>query len=89
MAGLTLQSAKNLGIVVAIGLIVLMVLTAWFIKNVTMKLILMGVMGAMALLVWSQRSSLQDCADKVTNRIPAQDTRPLTCTFLGKDVTIP
>jgi len=89
MVALSLESARNVGIAAAVGLVVLMVLSAWIIKNVTVKLVLIFLMGGLALLVWSQRSSLQECADKVQARGIVGDTSEITCSFLGTDVKIP
>ena len=84
MAAVTLESARSIGITVVIGLVALMVVIAIFVKNVTMKLISFLILGGLAFGVWTQRSSLQDCADKVR----APGTLDVTCTFLGSDVQI-
>ncbi len=89
MVGLGLESAKNIGIAVAIGLVVLMVMAAWIIKNVTTKLLTVFVLGGLALLVWSQRSSLEGCAKKIHDRGVVLDSSKLTCSFLGTDVKVP
>src|SRR3954453_10411675 len=88
MTALTLEAAKNTGIGVAVGLIALMLLTAFVIKNVTVKLVSILIIGGFSFCIWTQRSSLQECADKVGARAATRDTTELTCSFLGSDVTV-
>jgi uncharacterized membrane protein YqjE len=86
---MTLESAKNIGIAVAVGLVALMVVSALVIKNVTAKIICIVLIGGLAFGVWTQRSSLQECADKVKARGVLGDTTDVTCTFLGSEVNVP
>jgi hypothetical protein len=88
MTALTVETAKNIAIAVAVGLVALMVAMAWVIKNVTAKIISVVVIGGLAFGVWTQRTSLQDCADKVKARIEVGDRSDVTCTFLGSDVSV-
>src|SRR3954447_24591753 len=85
MTALTLEAAKNTGIGVAVGLIALMLLTAFVVKNVTVKLVSILIIGGFAFGIWTQRSSLQDCADKVRAR---GVTSGVSCSFLGTDVKV-
>ena len=85
MAALTLESAKNIGIAVAVALVALMLVMVFVIKNVTAKLITVVIVGGLAFLVWTQRSSLQDCADRVRARADASDDE---CKFLGSHVKV-
>jgi hypothetical protein len=89
MTAMTLESAKNIGVVVALALIVLMLLMSWLIKSVGTKLICVLIVGGLAFGVWTQRSSLQDCAKKVEDRGVVGDPTPSTCSFLGADIKIP
>ena len=89
MTAMTLESAKNIGIAVAVGLVALMLVMAVVIKNVTTKLITVLIIGGLAFGVWTQRSSLQDCADKVKARGVLGDTTDVTCSFLGSDINVP
>jgi len=88
MAALDLETAKNIGIIVAAGLLVLTLAAAWAIKNITSKLIAVIVLGVLCIGVWTQRSNLQDCATKAKERAKAGDTRPITCTFFGSEVNV-
>jgi protein-S-isoprenylcysteine O-methyltransferase Ste14 len=98
MIALTVESAKNLAIWVIIGVLVLSVLSAWLIKSVLTKLIVVLLCAGLAFGVWTQRSSLQDCADKAQAKAEAEAqaqvagsdvvTAPLTCTFFGTDIEV-
>ncbi|MEY2582958.1 MAG: hypothetical protein QOE09_2807 [Ilumatobacteraceae bacterium] len=88
MTALTLESAKNIGIAVAVGLIALMLVMAVVVKNIVAKLLTIVIVGGMALGVWTQRSSLQDCASKVRSRTGVNATTDVTCTFLGSDIRV-
>jgi hypothetical protein len=88
MTAMTLESAKNIGIAVAVALVVLMLVMTFVIKNVTIKLLIVVILGGLAFGVWTQRSSLQDCADKVKARGALGDTSDVTCTFLGTDIKV-
>ncbi|HEY0520097.1 MAG TPA: hypothetical protein VGC84_11445 [Ilumatobacteraceae bacterium] len=88
MIGMTLESAKNIGIAVAVGLVALMFVMAIIIKNVTTKLLSILIVGGLAFGVWTQRSSLQDCADRVKARGLAVGSE-VTCSFLGSNIKVP
>lgn len=88
MFALTLGQAKTIATLVVIGLLGLAVLSAWLMKEVMQKVALVVILGLLALLVWTQRAGLQDCADKV-RAAAAQDTRiDDDCSFLGGNVNI-
>jgi hypothetical protein len=88
MTALSLETAKNIGMIVAAALLVLTLAAAWAIKNITSKLLAVIVLGGLCIGVWTQRSNVQDCATKAKERVTAGDTRPITCTFFGSDVNV-
>jgi hypothetical protein len=88
MTALTVESAKNIAIGVAVVLVALMLAMAWLIKNVTAKIITVVVFGGLAFGVWTQRTSLEDCANKVKARISVGDRSDVTCTFLGSNINV-
>lgn len=88
MTALTVESAKNLGIAVAVILVAFMLAMAWVIKNVTAKIITVVLVGGLAFGVWTQRTSLQDCADRVEARMKLGTSTDITCTFMGTDVKV-
>jgi hypothetical protein len=86
----TVDQAKTAAMVAVVVLIALAVASAWIMKEVSQKVALVVILGLVALLVWTQRASLQECSEKVraagTNfNDPDVDT---TCSFLGRDVQI-
>ena len=64
----------------------LMLVMVFVIKNVTGKLISVLLIGGLAFGVWTQRSSPQNCADKVRARVAAGDKSDVTCSFIGSDI---
>jgi threonine/homoserine/homoserine lactone efflux protein len=83
MFALTLATAKNIAIGIVAGLVVISLITAKVVANVTKKIIVVVVLVGLAVLVWTQRQSLQSCADKVR-----AGSGEATCSFFGTDVTI-
>lgn len=86
MIALTLESAKTIAIVVVIVFVVLSVISALVIKSIVTKLIMVVLMACLALGVWTQRSSLQDCADRA--KADGLDVSGLTCTFFGTEIEV-
>jgi uncharacterized membrane protein YfcA len=80
---LTLEQARTIGLGVIAVLIVGAVVSVWLVKQVVQKLFLVIVLAVLAVVVWSQRSSLEDCADQVQ-----EEGTAATCSFFGRDVSI-
>lgn len=85
MFAVSLETAKTAAIVIIIAFVVMGVLSAWLIKTVVTKLILIVVLAGLAIGVYSQRASLQDCADRAKSNLGNE----VTCTFFGTDVKVP
>lgn len=85
MFALTLGQAKTIAVLVVIGLVVFALGAAWIMNEIAQKVALVVILGLLALLVWTQRSSLDECADKVREGGVRGDT---TCSFFGRDVQI-
>jgi len=88
MTALTLETAESIGVAIAVGLVALMLVMAFVVKNVVAKLISIFILGGLAFGVWTQRGALQDCADNVRARGLLGATGNVTCSFLGYDVEI-
>lgn len=86
---LSLDSAKQLAIVIVIAFVVLTIISAAIIKNITMKIISVILFGGFALGVWTQRTNLQNCADQVRDKAEVGDLSATTCTFFGTEIDIP
>jgi drug/metabolite transporter (DMT)-like permease len=85
---ITLETARTVALAAAIAIVVAAVATLWVFKQVMSKLIAAGLLVVVAGLVWSQRSALDDCADRVHARLESGPETDGTCTFFGRDVTV-
>jgi len=75
MLALSLDAAKHIAIVVVVVLVVFALVSAAAIKSVVMKLVSVLVLAGLALGVWTQRSNLEDCAQRVKDRGVADTDR--------------
>jgi len=89
---LTLDDAKTIAIVVATVLAVGAVVSFWIMKSIVQKLAVAALLGVLAFAVWTQRVSLQDCADKVQNNFERAGTDVVVtdseCSFFGIKITV-
>ena len=92
MLALTLDEAKTIAIVVATVFAVGAVVSLWVMKTIVQKLAVAALLALLAFAVWTQRVSLQDCADKVQDNFELVDTDVVVsdteCSFFGVTVTI-
>jgi hypothetical protein len=86
--GLDLATVRNVAFVVVAVAVLLALVTAYLVKSVVGKVVSIVLLGGLAVLVWSQRQSLQDCADRVGTTLGAGAVDDTTCTFFGRDVTV-
>ena len=85
---LNLNQAKNGSIIAIAACAVLVLLVLKFISSLVVRLVLSIVFAALGVVVYSQRASLVDCADKLTASASAPSSGSVTCTFFGRDVKI-
>lgn len=85
MTALSLDTARNVGIVVIVALGASSLASAWVVKNMVVKLVTVAITAGLALGVYSQRTALQDCA----HRVQANPAGGTTCHFFGTDVDVP
>lgn len=90
--GLTLDDAKTIATVTTAVLAVGAVVSFWIMKSIVQKVAVAALLALLAFAVWTQRVSLQDCADKVQSSfelagadVAVTDTE---CSFFGITVTI-
>ena len=88
MLGLEFDAVRNGALIAILLVLVLAVVAARIVKAIIGKLVVIGLLGALAAVVWSQRESLQDCADRVGDTLQAGAFDDTTCTFLGREVTV-
>lgn len=87
MIALTFGQAKLVALAIVLVLIGLAIASALVMKAVAGKLAVAAVFCVLAVVVWTQRSSMQDCADRVRDQARTGQVSA-SCTFLGQDVTI-
>jgi len=88
MWAISLDRAQQTGFVVAAGLVLFALASVWLMKQLVSKLLTIALFGGLALVVWTQRAALDDCADGVLDSLRAGAVDDATCTFFGRDVTI-
>ncbi|MEO5723145.1 MAG: hypothetical protein ABIQ39_10340 [Ilumatobacteraceae bacterium] len=89
MLSLTVDTVKNAAIVVVVVLAVLAIVAASLIRKVVAKLIVVALVVIIGVAVWSQRSSLQNCATRAKDRAALGDKASVVCSFFGQSVTVP
>lgn len=85
MLAVTVDQVKAGAAVAAAALVVLAIGSAWLMRTIVQKAVVAVVLVVLAAVVWTQRGSLDDCADQVRASGGRSDT---TCSFFGRDVTI-
>jgi hypothetical protein len=86
---LDLETAKTWALIAISVLVALAVASAWIMKTVMQKVAVAVILLLLATLAWTQRTSLQECADRVEQAAAVGATIDTTCTFFGREVTIP
>ena len=92
MPALTLESAKTIAIAVVVIFIVGAFIAAWIMKTFVQKVATFFVLALLAFAVSSQRTSLQECADRVQENIDRDGTNitvtETDCSFFGTTITV-
>ena len=87
LVALSLDTAKNAALALGGGFITMSVISAIAVKKIVTKLVLVVVLVALAIAMWSQRANLQDCATTAKDRVSGDGTA-VECQFFGLDVAI-
>jgi hypothetical protein len=86
------EQAKTIAVVATTALVVGAVASFWVMKSLVQKLLVAGLLIALAFAVWTQRGQLQDCADKVQDNFTRSGTTVAVadteCSFFGVSITI-
>lgn len=83
------ETAKNASLWTVAGAVVLALVAVWLVKEVVKKVLTVAILLVIAGLAWSQRTELTACADEVRGTLEAGAVDDTTCTFFGRDVTVP
>ncbi len=74
MLGLSLDEAKNIALVAATAFAILAIAAIWVMKTIVLKVVIALLLVMLAFAAWSQRESLQECADQVQANVSASVT---------------
>jgi Na+-translocating ferredoxin:NAD+ oxidoreductase RnfA subunit len=89
---LTLDEARTVAIAIAAVLVVGAVAAFWLLKSAVQKVTVAALLALLAFAVWSQRVSLQECADKVVASYERLGTdvsiTDTDCSFFGVTITV-
>lgn len=87
---LNLNQAKNGSIIAIAACVVIVLVVLRFISSLVVRLVLSVLFAALGVVVYSQRASLVDCADKISTGATTSGAAgtSVTCTFFGRDVKI-
>jgi hypothetical protein len=88
MAGISLDTIRTLATAGSIGFLAVALVAGFLLKSLAQKAAFLAIFGLLALLVWTQRQSLEDCAAVVQASLMT-DGAEVSCSFLGMSVTIP
>lgn len=87
MPSLDLDTIRIVALVGVAVFVIGSIVSAVLLKTIAQKFAVASIFALLALLVWSQRSSLESCADLVRESVVNRESA--TCTFFGRDVDIP
>ena len=87
LLGVELDTVRNVALVGIVVLAGLAMLAAMVVKAVVSKLVLIVVLAIAALVVWTNRQNVSDCAAKIGSAVTS-DGQPARCHFLWFDVDI-
>lgn len=85
MLALDVTAMKQVAVAIVVVLAVGALVAAAIIRSIITKLLMVVVLAGLALTVWSQRSNLESCA----NRVRSSASTDVTCSFFGVEVDVP
>ena len=88
MLGITAEAAEKLAVVIVIALVLLAALFAKVLIGNLAKIAAAVLLVAAAVFVWTQRTSLQDCADKVKAETQSSVAGKAECKVSGLKFTV-
>ncbi len=88
MLALELETVRDVSLAVVAGAVVIALVLAWLVKAVVSKLLAVALLAGFGVVVWSQRTDVQSCADQVVSTLTAGAVDDTSCRFFGREVTI-
>jgi large-conductance mechanosensitive channel len=88
-SSLTVDQAKNGSLIAIAVCVILLLVILKFISSVVTKIILTLVLTLIGGVAYSQRASLADCAEKISQEVQGNaGAESVNCTFFGQDISI-
>jgi len=85
---MTADAAVRVGLAVVVVMVVLALLFARALVGAFAKFVAVGLLSAGAIFVWSQRSQLQACADRIRDEALPTTVGSTTCEVSGLHFTV-
>jgi hypothetical protein len=83
------DTITTVAVVAVVVVVVAMVAVGLLVASITRKVIIVAVLAVLGVALWTQRASLQDCADRVKEAaLQPGGTGPTSCTFFGFEVSV-
>jgi hypothetical protein len=82
------QSARDASLLAMVVGVLGVLLVLKFVSSVVTKLLLIMVFAGVVYLGFTQRDALSACIAEIQARVSSGDTSDVTCSFLGRDVTV-
>jgi hypothetical protein len=83
------QSARDASLVAMVLGVLGVLLVLKFVSSVVSKLLLVAVFVGVVWFGFTQRDALSACIAEIQTRVEQGDRSDVTCSFLGRDVTVP
>ena len=89
-SALTVDQAKNGSLIAIAVCVILLLVVLKFISSVVTKIIFTVILAVVGGVAYSQRASLNDCAQKISREVQGDtEVTSVICTFFGQDIAIP
>jgi hypothetical protein len=89
MFALDLAAARNLALVLVIGLLIFALASLFVMKKVVVKIVAAVLLSGLSLGVWSQRDTMQTCVKDVRAAVGNSAATGTKCTFFGSKIDLP
>jgi hypothetical protein len=76
--GLSLDEAKNIALVAATAFAILAIAAIWVMNTIVQKVLVAVLLVMLAFAAWSQRTSLQECAEQVQANVSSSISNSTT-----------
>jgi hypothetical protein len=82
------QSARDVSLLAMLVGVLGLLLVLKFVSSVVTKLLLIAVFAGVVYLGFNQRDALSACIAEIQAKVSSGDVSDVTCSFLGRDVTV-